>query len=356
GYDKQTDLAVVKIDAGHDLPVARLGNSEGSKVGDWVLAFGSPFSLNGSVTAGIISATNRQNIGNSQFQNFIQTDAAINPGNSGGPLVNLAGEVIGINTAIYTGSRGFEGVGFALPSNTAINIYNQLVTQGHVTRGSIGIKFQDDQTSDVLLHKELGAPNGVVVQYVAPSGPASRAGIQPGDVITQINGHAVRAGSDLINPVIGTPVGHAVALSYVRAGKVKTVSVNVADMSKIFPDDTSAGVDPVSGDVETAPTSFGLHVEGLTPEISRHLGLSANQPGVIASDVEPASFADDIKFLRGDVIVEINHVAITNLQDYKREIAKLKPGEDVLFKVLHPDGTGEQYTVFRAGTIPRAGE
>ena len=149
GYDKQTDLAVVKIDAGHELPVARLGNSEGSKVGDWVLAFGSPFSLNGSVTAGIISATNRQNIGNSQFQNFIQTDAAINPGNSGGPLVNLAGDVIGINTAIYTGSRGFEGVGFALPSNTAINIYNQLVTQGHVTRGSIGIKFQDDQTSDV---------------------------------------------------------------------------------------------------------------------------------------------------------------------------------------------------------------
>ncbi|HEV2315231.1 MAG TPA: Do family serine endopeptidase [Candidatus Acidoferrales bacterium] len=358
GIDKQTDLAVIKIDTDHPLPTAKLGNSDGVKVGDWVLAFGSPFSLNGTVTAGIVSTKDRTgtSIGSSQFQDFIQTDAAINPGNSGGPLVNLAGEVIGINTAIYTGSRGFEGVGFALPSNTAINIYNQLVTQGHVTRGSIGIKFQDDQTSDVLLHKELGAANGVVVQYVAPSGPASRAGIQPGDVITQINGHAVRAGSDLINPVIGTPVGHAVALSYVRNGKTRNVSVNVADMSKIFPDDSSAGADPVSGDVETGPTSFGLHVEELTPEISRHLGWSASQPGVIVSDVEPASFADDIKFLRGDVIVEINHVAITNLQDYKREIAKLKPGEDVLFKVLHSDVPGQQYTVFRAGTIPRAGE
>ena len=263
--------------------------------------------------------------------------------------------MIGINTAIYTGSRGFEGVGFALPSNTAINIYNQLVTQGHVTRGSIGIKFQDDQTSDVLLHRELGAPNGVVVQYVAPSGPASRAGIQPGDVITQINGHAVRAGSDLINPVIGTPVGHAVALSYVRNGKTKNVSVNVADMSRIFPEDTSGARIRV-GRCGNRADVFWSACRELTPEISRHLGLSANQPGVIASDVEPASFADDIKFLRGEVIVEINHTAIRNLQDYKQEIAKLKPGEAVLFKVVHPDGTGQQYTVFHAGTIPRAGE
>jgi len=196
----------------------------------------------------------------------------------------------------------------------------------------------------------------VVVQYVAPSGPASKAGIQPGDVITQINGQVVRAGSDLINPVVDTPIGHSVALRYVRNGKTKTVSVNVADMSKIFPDDSSAAGSSAAGDVEAAPTSFGLHVEGLTPEISRHLGLSASQPGVIVSDVEPTSFADDIKFLRGDVIVEINHAAVTNMQDYKREIATLKPGEDVLFKVVHPDGTGQQYTVFRAGTIPQPGQ
>ncbi len=137
GTDKDTDLAVIKIDADHDLPMAKLGNSDGVQVGDWVLAFGSPFGLNSTVTAGIVSAKDRATVGH-QFQRFIQTDAAINPGNSGGPLVSMAGEVIGINTAIYTGSRGFEGVGFALPSNTAITVYNQLVSRGKVTRGSIG--------------------------------------------------------------------------------------------------------------------------------------------------------------------------------------------------------------------------
>src|SRR6202142_3915059 len=142
GTDKDTDIAVIKIDADHELPVAKLGNSDGVQVGDWVLAFGSPFGLNSTVTAGIVSAKDRSTVGK-QFQRFIQTDAAINPGNSGGPLVNLVGEVMGINTAIYTGSRGFEGVGFALPSDTAINVYNQLVSTGKVTRGSIGITFQE---------------------------------------------------------------------------------------------------------------------------------------------------------------------------------------------------------------------
>jgi len=355
GFDKQTDLAVIKIDAHHPLPTVRLGNSDGLKVGDWVLAFGSPFSLNGTVTAGIISAMNRQGIGK-QFQNFIQTDAAINPGNSGGPLVNLAGEVIGIDTAIYTGSRGFEGVGFALPSNTAIGVYNQLVTQGHVTRGSIGIKFQDDQTDNPLLHKELGAPYGVVVQYVAPNGPAAKAGIQATDVITTINGHAVHSGSDLIDSVVATPIGHSVALTYVRNGQTRHVSVSVADMSKIFPEEASGSNSPAPVDAEAAPTSFGLHVAGLTPEISRRLGLSPSQTGVIVGEVEPTSFADDINFLRGDVIIAINHVPITNVRDYETQIAKLRPGEDVLFEVVHPDGTGQQFTVFRAGTIPQPGQ
>src|SRR5271169_2811060 len=155
GFDKDTDLAVVKIDADHELPVAKLGNSDGVQVGDWVLAIGSPFGLNSTVTAGIISAKDRSNVGH-QFQRFIQTDAAINPGNSGGPLVNMAGEVIGINTAIYTGSRGFEGVGFALPSTTVISVYNQLITNGKVTRGSIGITFQEARSSNPVLMKELG--------------------------------------------------------------------------------------------------------------------------------------------------------------------------------------------------------
>jgi serine protease Do len=352
GIDKQTDLAVIKIDADRALPTVRLGNSDGVKVGDWVLAFGSPFSLNGTVTAGIVSAKDRQNIGQSQFQTFIQTDAAINPGNSGGPLVNLAGEVIGVNTAIYTGSRGFEGVGFALPSNTAIGVYNQLVTTGRVTRGSIGIRFQEDQVHDALLHKQLGAPYGVVVQYVTPGGPAAKAGIQPGDVITEINSHPVHAGADLIDPIVQTPIGHMVQLTFVHNGKTANTSVGVADMARVFPED--AGNDPPAPtDSEEVPSSFGLHVEPLTAEVAKRLQLNATQTGVIVTGVDPTSFAEDIEFVERDVIVEINRARINTIEDYKREIAKLKPGEDVLFKVIHPDGTGQEFTVFRTGTIPQ---
>lgn len=357
GVDKQTDLAVIKIDTDRPLPTARLGNSDGVKVGDWVLAFGSPFSLNGTVTAGIVSARDRsgQSIGSSQFQEFIQTDAAINPGNSGGPLVNLAGEVIGVNTAIYTGSRGFEGVGFALPSNTAISVYNQLVTTGRVTRGSIGIQFQEDQVQNALLHKQLDAPYGVVVEYVTPEGPAAKAGIQPGDVITQVNSHAVHTGADLINPIVQTPIGRSVQLSYVHNGKTVNTSVAVADLAKTFPEDARNDESSPS-DSDAVPSTFGLHVEALTPEIARKLQLGATQTGVIVTGVDPASFAEDVQFFEHDVIVEINHVAINNLEDYKREIAKLRPGQDVLFKVIHADGTGKNLMLFHTGTIPQAGK
>ena len=175
GTDEETDLAVIKIEVGRDLPTAKLGNSDGVQVGDWALAIGNPFGfLQGSVTAGIISAKDRGNVGQ-QFQRFIQTDAAINPGNSGGPLVNMAGQVIGINTAIITGGRGNEGVGFALPSNTAIGVYNQLISNGKVTRGSIGVSFTETQGSNPIVLKELGAPYGIVLQRVEPGSPAEKA-------------------------------------------------------------------------------------------------------------------------------------------------------------------------------------
>src|SRR5579864_3549718 len=174
GVDEDTDLAVIKIDANKDLPIAKLGNSDGVQVGDWVLAIGSPFGLQATVTAGIISAKDRGGIGGSehQFQRFLQTDAAINPGNSGGPLVDLAGQVIGINTAIITGGRGYEGVGFAVPSSTAIGVYNQIIANGRVTRGSIGVTFQEDIGTNAITLKELGAPYGVVIMNVEPGSPA----------------------------------------------------------------------------------------------------------------------------------------------------------------------------------------
>ncbi len=348
GFDKDTDLAVVKIDADHDLPVAKLGNSDGVQVGDWVLAIGSPFGLNSTVTAGIISAKDRSNVGH-QFQRFIQTDAAINPGNSGGPLVNMAGEVIGINTAIYTGSRGFEGVGFALPSTTVINVYNQLITNGKVTRGSIGITFQEDRSNNRVLMKELGVPYGIVVEAVEPGSPADKAGLQPGDVITNINGQPVHTGADLVNPIAETVIGQSVQVRYVRNKETKEVSLTVADRSKIFPQVAQTAED--QPDQSDTPGQFGLHVEELTPDLSRKLGMS-KITGVVVTEVEPASFAEDVDFARGDVITEINHVPINALSDYKAEMAKLHAGSDVLFKVARHSDSDRVLTLFLAGAVP----
>ncbi|MGH9682366.1 MAG: Do family serine endopeptidase [Candidatus Acidiferrales bacterium] len=348
GIDKDTDLAVIEIDVAHELPVAKLGNSDGVQVGDWVLAFGSPFGLNSTVTAGIVSAKDRANVGQ-QFQRFIQTDAAINPGNSGGPLVNLAGEVIGINTAIYTGSRGFEGVGFALPSNTAIMVYNQIITNGKVTRGSIGITFQEDRSDNPIALKELGAPYGIVIEGIEPGSPAEKAGLQPGDVITTVNGQPVHNGTDLVNPIAQTPVGQSLSLRYVRNKQTKDASLTVADRSKIFPQTAQNAEDqPDQGE---EPSQFGLHVELLTPDLAHKLGMS-KQTGVIVTEVDPASFAEDIYFDRGDVINEINHVPINTLADYRAQMSKLQQGQDVLFKIARRGNNDRPLTVFLAGTVP----
>jgi serine protease Do len=350
GIDKDTDLAVIKIDSDHDLPVAKLGNSDGVQVGDWVLAIGSPFGLSSTVTAGIVSAKDRSNVGH-QFQRFIQTDAAINPGNSGGPLVSMAGEVIGINTAIYTGSRGFEGVGFALPSNTAITVYNQLITSGKVIRGSIGVTFQEENSVNPVLMRELGAPYGIVVEAVEPGSPADKAGLQAGDVISSVNGQPVRTGADLVNPIAQTPIGQSVQLRYVRNKQAKDLSVTVADRSKIFPQ--SAESDEEQPDQSPDAGQYGLHTEELTPDLARKLGMG-KLTGAVISEVEPATFAEDVGFARGDVIIEINHTPVNSLADYHTQMAKLKPGEDVLFKVARRSETERVLTLFLAGTIPAA--
>jgi len=348
GTDKDTDIAVIKIDADHELPVARLGNSDGVQVGDWVLAFGSPFGLNSTVTAGIVSAKDRSNVGH-QFQRFIQTDAAINPGNSGGPLVSMAGEVIGINTAIYTGSRGFEGVGFALPSNAAISVYNQLITTGKVVRGSIGVTFQEENSNNPVLMKELGAPYGIVIEAVEPGSPADKAGLQAGDVITDVNGRPVHTGADLVNPIAQTPIGQSVELHYVRNKEVKDVTLTVADRAKIFPQ--SAQDNEEQPDQSAEPGQFGLHAEELTPDLAHKLGMG-RLSGAVITQVDPASFAEDIGFTRGDVIVEINHVSVNSIADYRAQMAKLKPGSDVLFRIARHSDADRVLTLFLAGTVP----
>ena len=351
GVDEDTDLAVIKIEADNkDLPTAKLGNSDGVQVGDWVLAIGSPFGLQATVTAGIISAKDRQGIGGAghQFQRFLQTDAAINPGNSGGPLVDLAGEVVGINTAIITGSRGYEGVGFALPSTTAINVYNQIISQGRVTRGSIGVSFQEDLGTNAITLKELGAPYGVVIMNVEPGSPAEKAGLKGGDVITSVNGAPVKSGNDLVNPIAQAPIGSKVKLSYVRDRSQKETAAVVEDRTRVFP--TQAG--RINGQPgEAAPAEFGLRVDSLTPERASRVGMEG-QRGVLVTDVEPASFADDIQFTRGDVITEINHETINSVEDYKRAAAKLKPGSNVVFKVLRRGDADRTFTLYLSGVVP----
>ncbi len=347
GTDEETDLAVIKIDANRELPTTKLGNSDGVQVGDWALAIGSPFGLQATVTAGIISAKDR-GIGPKQFQRFLQTDAAINPGNSGGPLVDMAGQVVGINTAIMTGGRGYEGVGFALPSNTAINVYNQIITNGKVTRGSIGVQFTEERGTNPVTLKELGAPYGIAIEGVAPGSPAGKAGLQPGDVITAVNGNAVHKGNDLVNPIAQTPIGGKVRITYMRDRQQKEVTLTVEDRTKVFPDRAGRNDDQPG---EPGAIEFGLRVEELTPERARRVGLEGHR-GVLVTEVEPASFAEDIGFTRGDVIGEVNHEPVASVADYRRAVAKLKPGQPVIFKVIRHGDNDQVLTLFYSGVVP----
>lgn len=361
GEDSETDLAVVKIDAGRPLPVAHLGDSQSVKVGDWVLAFGEPFGLQSTVTAGIVSAQDRSglDVSQQQLQHFIQTDAAINRGNSGGPLVNMAGQVIGINTAIYTDGRDFEGVGFALPSNMAIDVYNQIVSKGHVTRGSIGVLFQDQQSEDPLTLKLLGAPYGVILQWVDPASPAARAGIRAGDVVTSVNGRPVHRGDELVDPILRTPIGQKVEVGYLRNGVRHEVPVVVADRDKLFP--TQAAEDAPSPQPASALASrinhdLGLTVATLTPDLAQRLGMEGLTRGAIVRVVEPTSFAWDAGFKQEDVIVEMNHAPVYTAEDFELELGKLRPGQDILFRVLRRQQIrGEEagnVTVYLAGVDP----
>jgi serine protease Do len=349
GVDEESDLAVIKIDAGKELPFAKLGNSDGVQVGDWVLAIGSPFGLNATVTAGIISAKDRAGMGR-QFQHFLQTDAAINPGNSGGPLVDMAGQVIGINTAILTGGRGYEGVGFAMPSITAISVYDQLVKNGRVTRGSIGVQFQEELGTNQITLKSLGATHGVVIEAVTPGSPAEKAGLKGGDVISAINGIPVKTGNDLVNPIASAAIGSKVKITYFRDKEQKETSATVEDRTHVFP--LAAGRVSNAPD-DSAPAEFGLHVESLTPERAQRVGIEGVK-GVVVSEVEPTSFADDVGFGPGDVISEVNGQSVASVDDYRGAVSKLKPGQNVVFKVLRRSNTDQIMTVFLPGVVPVA--
>lgn len=349
GTDQETDLAVIKVEMPRPLPYAKIGNSESMQVGDWVLAVGSPFGLNATVTAGIVSYVGRNIVPGRQFQSFIQTDAAINPGNSGGPLVNMDGQVIGINTAIITGGEGYEGVGFALPSNTVAHVYNQLIGPEHrVTRGSIGVEFASEPNPAVA--RVYGVKSGVTIANVVSGSPADHAGLKVGDTIVSVDGKPVRNGDELVGDISSRKPGTAAKIGYLRDGKDATTSVTIANRAKLFA--ARLGGDEEEGNEEAAPkpSKLGITVQNVTREMAERLSIPPGK-GVIVTDVKPGSFADDAGLSRGDVILEVNKQPVNSEDEFRRVQQNLKSGQDVVFLVRQGRGRN-QGTIFLGGTLP----
>jgi serine protease Do len=301
GRDEKTDLALIKIDTKDKLHFVTWGNSDEAKVGDWVVAVGNPFGLGGTVTAGIISAMGR-NINEGPYDDFIQIDAPINRGNSGGPTFNLSGEVIGINTAIYSPSGGSVGIGFAVPSATARNVIAQLKETGHVTRGWLGVAVQ---AITPAIAKGLGInpdqPVGALVASVTPDSPAAKAGIRQGDVITQAGGHPIKSVHDLPRLVAATPVGQVLDLTVRRDGKEERLAATIGQM----PEPQQRATTVPGGDAETAG-SLGLRLSSLTPRLRREYRIPDEVDGVVVTRVAPDSQAARLGLEPGDVIVAID--------------------------------------------------
>ena len=343
GFDKSTDLAVIKIDTSTPLPTVKLGNSDTAAVGDWVEAIGSPFALAQTVTAGIISAKNRtiEKGASGEFQHFIQTDAAINPGNSGGPLLNMNGDVIGVNTAIYTQSAGYQGIGFAMPSNTVASVYNDLISAGHkVTRGSIGIRFNQGLSGAV--NRVYGFKAGVLVQQIQPGGPAEKGGIKVGDIITTIDGRPIKDGDDLVSEITSRRPGSSIRLGYVRDGKSGDTTVTIGDLDKVFAEQSNEqaeGGPDEKGDA--GETKLGLVVREVSQATASKLHIS----GVVVQSVRSGSFADLQGLEPGLVIIRINKQATGTKDQYDAVVGKLKVGDDVVFEVVDPrhPGNGINY-------------
>ncbi|MDR3727369.1 MAG: trypsin-like peptidase domain-containing protein [Terracidiphilus sp.] len=338
GTDKATDLAVIKIETSTPLPTVKLGNSDTASVGDWVEAIGSPFALSQTVTAGIISAKNRtiDPGAGGQFQHFIQTDAAINPGNSGGPLLNMNGEVIGVNTAIFTQSAGYQGIGFAMPSNTVVQVYNDLISPSHkVTRGSIGISFREGLSGAV--NRVYGFKNGVLVQEVTPGGPADKAGLKQGDIVISIDGRSIKDGNDLVNEIASRRPGSTVRLGYMRDGKQADTTVTIGDRDKVFANQGNNQPEINQGDEgDAGEAKLGLVVREVSPATAAKL----HSPGVVIESVRSGSFADLQGLGPGLVITHVNKQTTGTKEQFDAVAKKLKTGDDVVFEIMdpkHPD-------------------
>jgi serine protease Do len=340
GSDSLSDVAVIKIrDKVKNLPVAYLGNSEKLRPGDWAIAIGNPFSLSSSVTLGIVSALNRTTGNNAaSYQNFIQTDAAINPGNSGGALVNINGELIGINTMIYTQSGGYMGIGFAIPINMAKRIMEDLIYEGKVTRGWLGVMIQDlDQTTTEALGLD---PNtkGVLIGDVFKGQPADKAGIKRGDIVISVNGKTISNANELKNEIANVHPGAKVPVELLRSNKKVTVTVTMSGRDK----ENLSKLEKNNSDTESTNENskkLGITTGNLTPEIKQKLDIGGNIEGVVVLDIDQNSQAAQEGIAVNDIILEVNRKPTTSTKDFKAAIKDIKTGDSVLFLIARNGNT-----------------
>ena len=361
GIDSETDVAVIKIDPPQDLPTVTLGDSNAAQVGDWVLAMGSPFGLDQTVTAGIISKKERESPYFTNFQRFLQTDAAINRGNSGGPLVNMRGEVIGMNSQIATSTGDYNGIGFALPANETNFVYKQILTHGKVKRGYLGVTL-DSVHDEFAKVYGMTAAKGAIVTSVTPTEngqvtPAAKVGIQANDIIVEFEGAQIVNAQDLIQKVAGTAVGQSATLVFLRDsdGKLEKHSVNVV-LSERPPIGSRATDDsPKAAPKEAAPKGNGLHLgltlAELTPQLAADKRLTGIK-GLFIKDIDPNGLVAEVRvppsgapaLTEGDVITRINRIPLNSLADFQRVLGALKPGDPIVLNVAsyQRDGRGER--------------
>ncbi len=326
GTDPETDIAVIKVDA-KNLPFAELGDSDALRVGQWVLAIGNPFGLSHTVTSGIVSAKGRTNIGlpDVQFQDFIQTDAAINFGNSGGPLINIDGKVIGINSAIYSSSGGYMGIGFAVPINIAKYVYKQIAKDGKVTRGYVGIYGKDVTPELAELLGAKGQEKGIVVDSILKDGPADKAGLQKGDIIVKKDGKGIESWDSFRNEIARIAPGTKLALTVLRDGKEKDISLELG---------TRPGKEAEKEEVAQASEKLGVTVQELTDELAQKFDYKG-ETGVVVTEVEEGSPAEESQIVAGTLIIEVNREKVKDVDEFWKAVKK--GGNSLLFYVRQGD-------------------
>jgi len=324
GSDAMTDIGIIKIDAGDELPAIRWGDSDTLRVGETVLAIGSPYGLSQTVTMGIVSAVGRANVGIADYEDFIQTDAAINPGNSGGALINIKGELVGINTAIFSTSGGYQGIGFAVPTGMAKTVMDSLITEGKVTRGWLGVTIQA-LTPELAKQFDLKEEKGVLLGDVIEGSPAEKAGLQRGDVITELEGKKVEEPNQLRNMVANTPLGKEVRVTIIRDNKPETKKVVISELP--------ADMRRPAGGNEYKNLLNGVSVQDITPDIADKLNIPVKIKGVVITDVDDDSPAAAV-LMQGDVIQEINRQKIIGLKEYGKIVSGIAAEKDILLLVF----------------------